>query len=101
AQQTDLPSAHSMVEPGRNRHPEQNSSKKWLRSQFLDSCRQRNPALPLKRSNPVAGCFRNQWRDLRLQKNRGAWEPLELFLGGVRDWEAGLRRALSQVAHVK
>jgi hypothetical protein len=31
-----------------------------LRSQFLDSCRQRNPPLPLKRSNPVASCIRNQ-----------------------------------------
>jgi hypothetical protein len=24
--------------------------------------------------------------------SRGAWTPLELFLGSVRSWEAGLRR---------
>jgi hypothetical protein len=34
------------------------SRKKLLRGQFLDSCRQWNPSLSLKSSNPVASCFR-------------------------------------------
>jgi hypothetical protein len=32
------------------------------------------------------------------EKSRGDKTPLELFIGGVRDWEAGLRRDLCQVA---
>jgi hypothetical protein len=26
------------------------------------------------------------------KNNRGDWTPLELFLAGVRSWEAGIRR---------
>ena len=32
------------------------------------------------------------------KNSRGDWTRLELFIGGVRDWDAGLRRILSQVA---
>jgi hypothetical protein len=64
-------------------------SRKWLRSQFLDSCRQRNPALALKSSNPVASCFRNQWRDLSLRNIRG--EPLCTLVNEI----IGLPLALS------
>jgi hypothetical protein len=27
-------------------------------------------------------------------KSRGDWTPLELFLAGIRGWEAGLRRRI-------
>ena len=47
---------------------------------------------PPQSSNPVASCFRNQWRDLSLRNSRGDWTPLELFIAGVRGWEAGSRR---------
>jgi hypothetical protein len=33
-----------------------------------------------------------------LQHNRGDWTPLELFIAGGRDWDAGLRRILSELA---
>jgi hypothetical protein len=29
-----------------------------------------------------------------LTTNRGDWTPLELFLNGIRGWEAGLRRRI-------
>jgi hypothetical protein len=43
---------------------------------------------PLK-FNPVASCFRNQWRDLSLRNSRGDWTPLELFVAGVRAGDHG------------
>jgi hypothetical protein len=50
--------------------------------------------LPLKSSNPVASCFRNQRRDLSVRNSRGDWTPLELFLSGIRRWEAWLRQRM-------
>jgi hypothetical protein len=45
-----------------------------------------------KFTNPASSHFRNRWRDLSLRSSRDDRTPIELFLGGVRAWEAGLRR---------
>jgi hypothetical protein len=38
----------------------------------------------LKSSNPVASCFRNQWRDLSWRNSRGDKTAIELFIAGIR-----------------
>lgn len=49
---------------------------------------------PVRLTNPAKSGSRNRWRDLLLRTSRGDRTPLELFLVGVRGWEAELRRRL-------
>jgi hypothetical protein len=51
-------------------------------------------AVASQKFKPVASCFRNQRRDLSLRNSRGDRTPLELFIAGVRGWEAYPRRRL-------
>ena len=41
-------------------------------------------------SNPVAGRFRNQRRDLGSQNSRGDWTAIEPLVAGVRRWDGRL-----------
>jgi len=46
-------------------------------------------------SNPIAYRFRNQRWDLSLRSSRGDRTAIEHFLVGLKGWEAGLRRQMS------
>jgi hypothetical protein len=69
----------------------------WAQESRVDRVEKKQAhSAPYLRAGGVCSTFFSQLSIFRREaaKNRGDWTPLELFLAGVRDWEADPRLRL-------
>jgi hypothetical protein len=83
--------------PGRNRHPEQNFSKNWLRSQFLDSFRPRNKPLPPQKLKSRRQSHLQPTTGFDVTSCRGDWIRTSDLLNPIFRVKAAPSRRMSQM----